>query len=90
MIPYIEDFIEMNQRGELPIWILAAYAVKGLSESGMQADFDTLPNWLKASVREAIAAYKDTKMWVVIRSNSEGEDYAPYVEEVIRKFDLSR
>ncbi|MCQ4167609.1 hypothetical protein [Tahibacter harae] len=86
----MKDFIEMNQRGEFPIWMLVAYTVKGLSESGVQADFDSLPIWLKISIREAIATYRDTRMWVVIRSNSEGEDYSPYAEEVIRKFDLNR
>lgn len=89
MIPYINEFIEMNLRGEFQTWELAAYVVKSLSKSGLQSDFDALPDWLKTGVKEEIASYRASGGWLILRSNSEAEDYAPYAEDVIRKFDLS-
>lgn len=89
MIPHINDFLEMHGRGELPIWVLVAYVVKNLSKSNTQEDFDNLPSWLRESVREQIASYQISGGWLMLQSNSEAEDYAPYAEEVIRKFDLT-
>jgi hypothetical protein len=89
MIPYMKEFIEMNLRDEFPTWELSTYVVKSLSKSGMQNDFDELPDWLRAAVRKEIASYKDSGIWLILRSNSEAEDYAPYADEIIRKFDLS-
>ncbi|WP_257385191.1 hypothetical protein [Tahibacter caeni] len=88
MIPYIKEFIEMNLRGEFPTWELSAYVVKKMSESGTQNDFDELPDWLREGVRKEIASYKASGIWFILQSNSEGEDYSPYAEEVLRRFDL--
>lgn len=90
MIPFIKEFIEMNLRGEFQTWELAAYVVKQLSKSCLQSDFDELPDWLKAGVREEIDSYRASGGWIIFRSNSEPEDYAPYADDVIRKFDLSK
>jgi len=90
MIPFINEFIEDHMRGEFPTWQLSAYVIKKLSESGNQSDFDELPDWLRESVREQIASYKASGYWLIVQSNSEGEDYARYAEEVIRKLDLTR
>ena len=89
MIPYIGDFVDMHARGELPIWVLVAYVVKSLSKSGVQSDFDELPDWLREGVRGQIASYEASGGWLMLQSNSEAEDYSPYAEEVIRKFDLN-
>ena len=88
MIPYIDKFIAMNLNGEFPTWELAAYVVKNLAISGVQSDFDTLPGWLKARVRKEIASYKSSGRWLILQSNSEGEDYAPYADRVVQKFNL--
>jgi hypothetical protein len=89
MIPYVNEFIEMTLRGEFPTWELSAYVVKKLSKSGTQSDFDELPDWLRAGIREEIASYKASGIWLILQSNSEGEDYAPYAEDVLQRFDLS-
>jgi len=89
MIPYIKEFIEMNLRGAFPTWELSAYVVKKLSKSGTQSDFDELPDWLREGIRKEIASYKASGIWLILQSNSEGEDYAPYAEDVLQRFDLS-
>ena len=90
MIPFIDDFIEMHERDELPPGMLVAYVVKKLSQEGSQLDYDSLPEWLKEGVRRRLAAYSVVKGWYVLMSNSEGEDYGPYAEDVVRRFDLDR
>ena len=89
MIPNIYEFVEMHKKGEIPIWILVSHVVKNLSITLSQTDFDALPDWLRARVRDQIASYKASGGWLMLGGNSEAEDYGPYADEVIRKIDLS-
>jgi len=88
MSTYIDDILKMHECGDLPSWILTAFVVKSLSERGDQSDYDNLPAWLKNNIRKRIAEYQADEGWLMFGSNREAEDYAPYAEKVLRKFDL--
>lgn len=88
MIPFIDDVIQSHERGEYPIYLLVAYAVKYLSRDGTQEDFDNLPNWLKDKIREAVITYKKTNGWLIYGSNGFEENYAPYADDLENRFNL--
>jgi hypothetical protein len=88
MHPYMKELIEMSDNEEIPTLVMAAFAVKVLSKWGSQSDFDNLPDKIKENMKNEINKYKQTGTWVLIQSNSEGENYGPYADDVISRIDL--
>ena len=88
MIPFIDEILELHSSGAIRTFELAAWIVKGLSESKLQSDFDALPYWLKESVRAEIAQYMNHREWRILGSNGMNIDYAPFADIVIENINL--
>ena len=84
MIPYLESFLEMHERNELPTWELVGYVVKFVAIEGAQSDYAEVPEWLRKEIERKLQAYLETKYWSVF-SNLGEEDYGKYADIFLSK-----
>lgn len=81
-------FIGMYHQGDMPVWEIVLYIVKGIAQGGGQTDFDNLPSWLKLEVASELDRYMKEGAWGVI-TNGVVEDYGVYADAFIDKVDFT-
>jgi hypothetical protein len=84
VIPHLEAFLKMHERGDMPMAEIAAHIVKYVAGEGSKADFDGLSAQLRHEVVEKIKWYRREGGWLII-SNNGVENYAPYAESFLEK-----
>jgi hypothetical protein len=77
----------LHRQGDMSVWDIVLYIVKGIAQGGGQADFDNLPRWLKLEVVSELDRYKKEGEWGVIVSGVV-EDYGVYADAFIDKVDV--
>lgn len=80
--------MRLHHHGDMSVWEIVLYIVKGIAQGGGQSDFDNLPRWLKLEVASELEKYKKEGSWGVITSGVV-EDYGVYADAFIDKVDFT-
>lgn len=80
-IPLLDKYIALMDDGVIPSSTVAAIALEYLSERGELADFDELPQEIKAQIGAFIKGYKENGAWYSVSSEGIRD-----MSEVAQKF----